>query len=200
MLFHREPIIKIAAAYSHEEEAHGHGHGHGHDEHHGVPWVMNLPLLILAFFTLTLGFMQGPLEKFLTGHAGHHDISIPLLVSAVSAALGGIGLAWLDWGAKNAKCVGFISRVPVLENFFIQKWYMDHFWRWFLNTVIYGTFSKWFTFNDRRIVDGGVDAVAFSTVGGGRFLSRFQTALLQLNLLFMVLVVAGVGLYVVMGR
>jgi NADH-quinone oxidoreductase subunit L len=198
MLFHRAPIMEIAAAHSHAEEAHG--HGHGHDEPHGVPWVMNVPLLILAFFTLTLGFMQGPLEKFLTGHAGHHDISIPLLVSAVSAALGGIALAWLDWGAKNAKCVGFISRVPVLENFFIQKWYMDHFWRWFLNRIIYGTFSKWFTYNDRRIVDGGVDAVAFSTVGSGRYLSRFQTALLQLNLLFMVLVVAGVGLYLVMGR
>jgi hypothetical protein len=50
------------------------------------------------------------------------------------------------------------------------------------------------------VVDGGVDAVAFSTVGGGRYLSFFQTALLQLNLLFMVLVVAGIGLYLVMGR
>jgi NADH-quinone oxidoreductase subunit L len=199
MLFHREPIMKIAADHSHAEEAHGHGHSHGHDEHHAVPWVMLLPLCILAFFTLTLGFMQGPLEKFLTGHLSHHAISIPLLISAVGAAVGGIALAWFDWGAKNAKCVGFISRIPVLENFFIQKWYMDHFWRWFLNRVIYGTFSKWFTINDRRIVDGGVDAVAFSTVGGGRYLSFFQTALLQLNLLFMVLVVAGVGLYLVMG-
>ena len=78
------------------------------------------------------------------------------------------------WAYKNAKCVGFISSVPVLENFFIQKWYMDHFWRWFLNTVIYGTFSKWFTFNDRQIVDGGVDGVAFSTVGGGRFCPVFR--------------------------
>jgi NADH-quinone oxidoreductase subunit L len=200
MLFHREPIMKIAGEHSHASEDHGHGHDHGHDEHHGVPWVMNLPLLILAFFTLTLGFMQGPLEKFLTGHLGHHEISIPLLISAVTAAVGGIVLAWFDWGAKNAKCVGFISYIPVLENFFMQKWYMDHFWRWFLNTVIYGFFSKWFTINDRRVVDGGVDAVAFSTVGGGRYLSFFQTALLQLNLLFMVLVVAGVGLYLVMGR
>jgi NADH-quinone oxidoreductase subunit L len=198
MLFHREPIMQIAADHSHAEEAHG--HSHGHDEHHAVPWVMLLPLCILAFFTLTLGFMQGSLEKFLTGHVSHHEISIPLLISAVGAAVGGIVLAWFDWGAKNAKCVGFISYVPVLENFFIQKWYMDHFWRWFLNTVIYAIFSKWFTMNDRRVVDGGVDAVAFSTVGGGRYLSFLQTALLQLNLLFMVLVVAGVGLYLVMGR
>jgi NADH-quinone oxidoreductase subunit L len=123
-----------------------------------------------------------------------------LLAAAVSCALGGIALAWFDWGAKNAKCVGFISRVPALENFFIQKWYMDHFWRWFLNRFIYGMFSKWFTYNDRRVVDGGVDAVAFSTVGSGRLLSFIQTAFLQYNLLFMVLVLAGVGIYLMMGR
>jgi NADH-quinone oxidoreductase subunit L len=77
---------------------------------------------------------------------------------------------------------------------------MDHFWRWFLNTVIYGVFSRLFTYNDRRVVDGGVDAVAFSTVGGGRLLSLVQTAFLQYNLFFMVVVLAGVGIYLLMGH
>jgi len=45
-----------------------------------------------------------------------------------------------------------------------------------------------------------VDAVAFSTVGSGRLLSFIQTAFLQYNLLFMVLVLAGVGIYLMMGR
>ena len=184
-----------------EQEAHGHGgHGDGHDEHHGVPWVMLFPLIVLAFFTLILGFCQGYLEKFLLGESHPHVMNYALLISAVSCALGGIALAWLDWGAKGAKCVGFISKFPALQTFFIQKWYMDHFWRWFLNTFIYGTFSRIFTFNDRRVVDGGVDAVAFSTIGSGRLLSFIQTAFVQLNMLFMVLVLAGVGLYLLMGR
>ncbi|MGC2693077.1 MAG: NADH-quinone oxidoreductase subunit L, partial [Desulfobaccales bacterium] len=67
-------------------------------------------------------------------------------------------------------------------------------------TVIYGTFSRIFTLNDRRVVDGGVDAVALSTVGSGRLLSFVQTAFLQYNLFFMVVVVAGVGIYLLMGR
>jgi NADH-quinone oxidoreductase subunit L len=50
------------------------------------------------------------------------------------------------------------------------------------------------------VVDGGVDAVAFSTVGGGRLLSLVQTAFLQYNLFFMVVVLAGVGIYLLMGR
>ena len=66
--------------------------------------------------------------------------------------------------------------------------------------MIYGTFSRLFTYNDRRVVDGGVDAVAFSTVGSGRLLSFVQTAFLQYNLFFMVVVLAGVGIYLLMGR
>ena len=192
------------AAHSHDDahDAAGHTdddhHGHG-DGHHGVPWVMSLPLIVLAGFTLVLGFLQGSLEKFLLGETHPHDLSYLLLFLAVSAALLGIGLAWRDWGAKTAAWQGFIRNFPSLENFFIQKWYMDHFWRWFLDTVIYGFFSKWFTYNDRRVVDGGVDAVAFSCEGGGRLLSLLQTAFLQYNLLFMVLVLAGLGIYLLMG-
>ncbi len=184
-----------------EEDLHAHGgHGGGHDESHGVPWVMSFPLIVLAFFTLILGFCQEYLQKFLLGEVHAHHIEYTLLISAVGCAVGGIALAWFDWGRKDAKCVGFISKFPALQNFFIQKWYMDHFWRWFLNTFIYGTFSRIFTYNDRRVVDGGVDAVAFSTIGSGRLLSFLQTALVQLNMLFMVLVLAGVGLYLLMGR
>jgi NADH-quinone oxidoreductase subunit L len=208
MLFPKEPAAyaKVPGHVAHVEEAHGHGgHGHdddphGHDEHHGVPWVMAFPLIVLAGFTLILGFCQGYLEKLLLGESHPHAMNYFLLVSAVTCAVGGIAVAWLDWGRKGAACVGFISKVPALQTFFIQKWYMDHFWRWFLNRFIYGIFSKWFTYNDRRVVDGGVDAVAFTTIGGGRLLSFIQTAFLQYNLLFMVLVLAGVGIYLMMGR
>ncbi len=187
----------VGGGHGVEEE---HGHGHGQEEEHGVPWVMAVPLIILAGFTCVLGFLQAPIQKFLLGEVHHHAPNYVLLVSAVGCALGGIGMAWLDWGAKGAKWEGFIRKVPVVENFFIQKWYMDHFWRWFLNTVIYGLFSRTFTYNDRRVVDGGVDAVAFGTIGSGRLLSFIQTAFLQLNLLFMVLVLGGIGIYLLMGR
>jgi NADH-quinone oxidoreductase subunit L len=189
-------------AHEHDHDAEGHSHddAHGHgDGHHGVPWVMSFPLIVLAGFTLVLGFMQGSLEKYLLGESHPHELNVTLLVLAVGAALTGMGLAWKDWGAKSATWQGFIRNFPALENFFIQKWYMDHFWRWFLDTVIYGFISKWLTYNDRRVVDGGVDAVAFSCAGGGRLLSLLQTAFQQNNLLFMVLVLAGLGIYLLMG-
>jgi NADH-quinone oxidoreductase subunit L len=198
LLFPRPDDHKAWEEYKREEPP-GHGHGHANDEHHGVPWVMAFPLIVLAGFTLVLGFLHTPLQKYLLGEVHHHELNMLLMVLAVGAALSGIGMAWLDWGAKKATWQGFIRNFPALENFFIQKWYMDHFWRWFLNTFIYGFFSKWFTYNDRRVVDGGVDAVAYSCEGGGRILSLLQTAFLQYNLLFMVLVLAGLGIYLLMG-
>ena len=99
---------------------------------------MAFPLLVLASFTLILGFCQGYLEKLLLGESHPHAMNYFLLVAAVSCAVGGIAVAWFDWGRKDAKCVGFISKFPALQTFFIQKWYMDHFWRWFLNRFIYG--------------------------------------------------------------
>jgi NADH-quinone oxidoreductase subunit L len=197
LLFPRPDDHRAWEEYKREEPAHG--HGHADDEHHGVPWVMAFPLIVLAGFTLVLGFMHAPLQEYLLGHYHPHELNMLLMVLAVGAALSGIGVAWLDWGCKKATWQGFIRNFPALENFFIQKWYMDHFWRWFLNTVIYGFFSKWFTLNDRRVVDGGVDAVAYSCEGGGRILSLLQTAFLQYNLLFMVLVLAGLGIYLLMG-
>jgi NADH-quinone oxidoreductase subunit L len=198
LLFPRPDDHQAWQEYKREEPA-GHGHGHADDEHHGVPWVMAFPLIVLAGFTLVLGFLHAPLQKYLLGEFHPHEMNYLLLVLAVGAALSGIGMAWLDWGAKKATWQGFIRNFAALENFFIQKWYMDHFWRWFLNSFIYGFFSKWFTYNDRRVVDGGVDAVAYSCEGGGRILSLLQTAFLQYNLLFMVLVLAGLGIYLLMG-
>ena len=193
-------------AHAHKDTPPGHQHdealdphGHGGEGGHGVPWVMSLPLIVLAGFTLVLGFLQGRLQGYLLGEHHPHELNTTLMVLAVGAALTGIGMAWRDWGAKGATWQGFIRNFPALENFFIKKWYMDDFWRWFLDTVIYGFFSKWFTYNDRRVVDGGVDAVAFSCSGGGRILSFLQTAFLQYNLLFMVLVLAGLGIYLLMG-
>jgi NADH-quinone oxidoreductase subunit L len=200
LLFPRKPAPGEEAHEMAEHPNHAVGHGHVHDDSHGVPWVMAFALIVLAGFTLSLGFLHDYLQKFLFGEVHHHATNYFLLVSAVSCALGGIAVAWVDWGAKSAKWEGFIHKMPALENFFIQKWYMDHFWRWFLNRFIYGTFSRLFTLNDRRVVDGGVDTVAFSTVGSGRILSFIQTAFLQYNLLFMILVLAGVGIYLVMGR
>ena len=186
-----------------EEVHHGEhgGHGHGDDHHHaGLYWVMAWPLIILAAVTLVLGFFQTPLENFLVGHhggaeghgGGHHAW---LLYVAVGLALSGVGLAWLEFGRKGASQVGFVERIEPVKTLFAERWYIDHFYRLFLDYVIYGIFSNLFTRNDRQVIDGGIDGICRATVGGGRVLSFLQSGMLQYNLMVMFAVLALVALY-----
>ena len=186
-----------------EEVHHGEhgGHGHGEDHHHaGLYWVMAWPLIILAAVTLVLGFFQAPLENFLVGHhggaeghgGGHHAW---LLYVAVGLALSGVGLAWLEFGRKGASQVGFVERLEPVKTLFAERWYIDHFYRLFLDYVIYGIFSNLFTRNDRQVIDGGIDGICRATVGGGRMLSFLQSGMLQYNLMVMFAVLALVALY-----
>ena len=186
-----------------EEVHHGEhgGHGHGEDHHHaGLYWVMAWPLIILAAVTLVLGFFQAPLENFLVGHhggaeghgGGHHAW---LLYVAVGLALSGVALAWLEFGRKGASQVGFVERLEPVKTLFAERWYIDHFYRLFLDYVIYGIFSNLFTRNDRQVIDGGIDGLCRATVGGGRVLSFLQSGMLQYNLMVMFAVLALVALY-----
>jgi NADH-quinone oxidoreductase subunit L len=72
---------------------------------------------------------------------------------------------------------------------------MDHFYRWFLDNVIYGIFSNLFTRNDRRVIDGGIDGFCRGTVKSGWALSFLQSGMLQYNLMVMFVVIALVALY-----
>ncbi len=184
----------------HHGEHGGHGHGHDGGHHHaGIYWVMAWPLIILASVTLVLGFFQSPLENFLVGHhgggeahGGHHAW---LLYVAVGLALSGVGLAWLEFGRKGASQVGFIEKVEPISALFANRWYIDHFYRRFLDYFIYGIVSNLFTRNDRRVIDGGIDGICRATVGSGWALSFLQSGMLQYNLMVMFAVLALVALY-----
>lgn len=177
-----------------QHDAHG---DHGHDEHSSSGyWAMAVPLMILAGVTLFLGFFSEHLINFL--HWGtppstpHHTWLVVVSLSVVAL---GVGTAWLEFGRKGADQTGFLTRIPWLHDLFANRWYLDHFYRWLVDYVVYGLFSRLFTLNDRRIVDGGIDGLCRSTLRTGRLLSFLQSGLLQYNLFVMVAVVAMVGLY-----
>jgi len=175
-----------------------HGAGdHAGSHHAAIYWVMAWPLIILGGITVLLGFFERPLEDFLAGPqatagGGHHAW---LLYTAVGLALAGVGLAWMEFGRKGAARIGFVERVPPLKRLFAERWYIDHFYRRFLDYVIYGTFSSLFTRNDRQVIDGAIDGIGRGTVEIGRMLSFLQSGMLQRNLLVMFAALAFVAIY-----
>jgi NADH-quinone oxidoreductase subunit L len=72
-------------ALAHEHEAHG-DHGHGHDDHahtpHESPWVVTLPLILLAIPSIVVGFFTvGPM-LFGTDVMGHAK-QLPFFLGAI---------------------------------------------------------------------------------------------------------------------
>lgn len=132
-----------------------------------TPWTMTMPLLLLAFFAVTAGWVgipeHFPLIGGLLPNWFHHFVSapsvetpettsfqwVPLLVS-LGVSLGGLGLGWLVY--RNVKTAAQDRlQIGVLR----KAWYFDELYRllfvrpaaWLAERVVY----LWL---DRAILDG----------------------------------------------
>ncbi|UCD82113.1 MAG: NADH-quinone oxidoreductase subunit L, partial [Desulfobacterales bacterium] len=170
------------------------------DHHgHGGYWFMGWPLIILAFVTVTLGFFQGPLETFFKGQQGiaaapvGHHTWLPFV--AIGSALCGVALAWLEFGRQGSDQVGFVEKIAPLNHLFAERWYIDRFYRRFMDIFIYGVVSNLFTRNDQKVIDGGIDGLSKGTVETGRFVSFLHLGMVQYRLLTIFVVLVLLGIY-----
>lgn len=169
-------------------------------DHRRVYRWMAGPLIVLATVTLVLGWGQAGLEAFLNrttalAHAAavHHIAWLPY--TALGLALGGILLAWLEFGRRRAIQIGFVERMPRVRTLFAERWYLDHFYRAFLERIIYGGISALCTRNDRQVIDGALDALGRTTVATSRRLSRLHNAAVQVRMMVLFAVMAFLSLY-----
>ncbi len=161
-----------------------------HAEHaHETPWTMTVPLIVLAFFALTFGFVGVPedfplLGKLFGGNFFHHFVGatlmeeeaplplnwVPLTISIVFA-LGGLFLGWWIYGRKPLKAG---ERDPLeralgkLHTVLKNKYYVDEFYNWaFIQpTIRLGAWVyKWI---DRGVIDGILHTAAAAAMASGR--------------------------------
>jgi NADH-quinone oxidoreductase subunit L len=143
-------------------------HVHEHAEHHGVPWVMNLPLLVLAVGALIVGYAWVPLErwiastrpaaawgfeqgKFISENA-HHAIMIPaMLASAV-----GFALAFLIYRKGFGVAERIRRPIEPLYQLVHNKFYFDEFYNavFLRGTLLLCSLSNLW---DNRVIDGLVN-------------------------------------------
>ena len=169
------------------------------DHEQGTYWVMAWPLIILTAVTVLLGFFQGYLEEFFKGlktvnmaQGGHHAW-LPFVALGLTAI--GVVLAWLDFGRRESEQVGFIEKIAPLNTLFSERWYIDRFYRRFLDVVIYGGISNLCTKNDNTVIDGGINGLGRGTVESGRFVSFLHLGMIQYRLLAIFVVIIMLVLY-----
>ncbi len=174
---------------------------HGHDAEHRAMhyWVMAGPLIILAGITLLLGLYETPLDHFIAGkvviHTGVDTRHSWLPFVALSIAAAGVGLAWLEFGRREADQVGFVEKIPALKTLFAERWYIDHFYRLCLKYIVYKGFADFCKQNDDRVIDGSIDGLSKGIVETGRILSRLHLGMVQYRLLVIFAVMVLLTLY-----
>ncbi len=206
VLDHRHPILLVAALAGSVLSAvymarlvfvvcFGRSRGDGA---HESPWLMTLPLVLLAPFALLLGLVAYAWSDAYTGFAGyltddkpHHA---PLWLPAVSALLviAGLAYGWRTWGRGSA--TPFAERGGWLLRLLENKCYLDEAYQWVIDRIALA-FSRFVAVFDRVVVnDTGVDGPAWSVMLSAVRMRLVQTGRLYNYGLVMALGVLGLAM------
>ena len=154
---------------------------------HESPWVMTVPLVVLAFFAAVAGFINLPfahsthfLENWLEPVTGRYGAEVgysnativALLCVSTVVALTGIAVAYFVYLKPKLPARWFEH--PVME----KGWYYDWAVSWFMDVPGRIAFEAmaWF---DRTVIDGAVNGVGAITRDAGTIVRKAQTGLVR---------------------
>lgn len=150
---------------------------------HESPSTMTIPMIILAVFSLFLGFFEKQFCYFLK--APHIEANTLITISSIFFALSGILVSWLIYERKVIDHNLLFEKFLPISNILTNKYLIDEIYdrSIILWTKAISSLSFWF---DIKIVDGLVNTTGFLTIKGGRILRYIQTGLIQTYILFTV--------------
>jgi NADH-quinone oxidoreductase subunit L len=187
--------------------AHGSGHGdHGHDDHdhggtpHESPWVVTLPLVLLAIPSLVIGHLAiGPMlfgdyfagvihisesHEAMAHLREHFHGATAMSLHALSTApfwlaVAGVALAWWFYLKRPDIPAGIAAKVRPLHTLLLNKYYFDEFYN-----VVFAGGSRllgrvlW-RVGDVAIIDGLIVNGAARTIGWfSTIVRKFQSGLI----------------------
>ena len=181
---------------------------------HESPWVMTVPLVVLAAFATLIGLVGSPVTGYafgsFLGEHGEVEASIPLLTVAIGVAAGGIVLAWSSYikrliepdGYFRARFVsgvlanGFhidgLYRVVVVRPAMALSGLLRSFDRAVVDAAVGGfgglglLTSRFLAWFDRSGIDRVVDGIGDVVTGSGRTTRKIQTGNVQTYLFLLV--------------
>ena len=199
--------------YDQNPDAHHDDHGHGHDDHHEPhesPWVVTVPLLLLAIPSVVIGYLT--IEPMLFGeffkdaifvnadkHHVMHELAdafhgpVAMAMHAVSTlpfwlALGGVLTAWYMY-LVNPAVPAFFAKVlrpliVVLENKYFMDWINENILARGARLLGTGLWKG----GDRALIDGLIVNGSWKLVGWVSGVVRwFQSGYLYHYALVMIL-------------
>ena len=188
-----------------------HGHGHDHKPHES-PWIMLVPLILLAFGAVAAGyvfvdhfvgegwkdFWRGAIfngaDNHILEHAHHSPTWVkwaPLAVSAV-----GFGIAYYVYIMREGLGAALAARKGPLWTFLYNKWFFDELYEATFVRAAKFLGDLFWKGGDQKIIDGlGPDGVSALSYKLGRRAGRLQSGYVYHYAFVMLLGVAGLLSY-----
>jgi NADH-quinone oxidoreductase subunit L len=195
--------------HAHHGHDDGHGHGHGHGLPHESPWMMVLPLVILAVLSATGGLMGIPHHSWLDHWLepvipAHHastvsaDLEWILMGVSVVGALLGILVGWSSF-KDLAKAEEWKKRWAGVHHVLMNKWMVDEIYEAiFIRPIQSLSKGLWQGF-DVGVIDRVVLGFGRVTAWTGQTVRVMQTGSIQTYIFVLLVGIATTVGYLVYG-
>ena len=223
LVFHGKERWGHTVDHGHADAAHDDHHHHGlaaGDKPHESPWVVTLPLLLLAIPSLAIGFLTvGPMlfggyfdgviavldsHPALAEVAAHFHGPVAMGLHAFQTLpfvlmIAGVGAAWYMYLVNPALPEGIKQRFAGLHRLLENKYYLDR-----LNEVVFAAGARFlgrslWKRGDQELIDGVAVNGSARLVGGfAAMLRHVQTGRLNTYAVTMIVGVAVLLLFVVL--
>jgi NADH-quinone oxidoreductase subunit L len=157
-----------------------------HHTPHESPFSMAFPLVVLAFLSITVGFI--PFSEFVTadkmGFEAH--LNYPLAAVAVGVGAVGIILSWIFYKKENDLAQKFANFFGVLYKWASNKFYFDEIYLFVTKKIIFNLIAAPIAKFDKKIVDGTMEGIGNKTVLLSQKIKGLQSGRVQDYALFFV--------------
>ena len=152
---------------------------HYHHTPHEAPYVMTVPLMVLAFGSIFAGFL--PFHNLVTSDGLPLETHTEWMIAIPSVLIGllGIIIATVMYKSETAIPDKVAGTLKHLYKWAHRKFYMDEVYLFVTRKIIYRYISEPIAWFDRHIIDGTMNGIAGVTQYTSVAIKEFQSGKLQ---------------------
>lgn len=146
---------------------------------HESPKSMTIPLLFLAFMSITAGYI--PFSNYVSADHQSFEVHLnyPLAAIAVAVGLIGILLAFLFYKKENNLPDKASKSFGILYTWTYHKFYVDELYLWITKQIIFKRMAAPFAWFDKKIVDGTMNLIGNTIVSISKKIKGIQSGRMQ---------------------
>lgn len=151
-----------------------------HHTPHESPLIMTIPLMILAFASISSGYL--PFGKFITADKLPLSLHINPYIAGSSVFIGlvGIALAWVLYKHKSNLPDRLAARAGRFYTAALNKFYFDELYLFVTKKILFNLVSRPIAWFDRNVIDASMDGLAWITNYASDRIKGIQSGQLQM--------------------